>query len=79
MTSLVCNTPASARLLGSCPKEVSTDAQHPSACSRSNSGTAHRGPSPYPALETFLIQHALQVGDALCDNAVRGFLTAQRG
>ncbi len=66
MTSLVCNTPERARLLGSPSSAVSTEEPHRGSKSRCSVGTAQRGPSPYPAIEAFILRHALQVSCAEC-------------
>ena len=64
MNSLVCNTPERARLLGCASSAVSADKQQPGSKTRHCLGTAQRGPSPYPAIEAFILRHALQVSFA---------------
>ena len=64
MTSLICNTLERARLLGSPCLAVSTDKQKIGSKSRCSAGNAQRGPSPYPAIEAFILRHALQVSFA---------------
>ncbi len=78
MSSLVCNTPESARLLGSPFLAVSTDKPQPGSKSRCSAGNAHRGPSPYPALEAFILRHALQVSFAQYTVCLRGAPYVQR-
>ena len=79
MGTLVCNTPVGARLLTMGHRlGADADQQRPSGRCCHSSNASRRGSSPAPAVEAFILQHALQVGGTMPSFRILWFDRARR-